>query len=154
MPCVTAYVGRKIMGINMPRKTKKMEMTMKLNLASRNAEVMRNDVVLGGRRALMTATENTMNGIMRNPIILTVHPKPREVLLSILDTAIGITIPPIEEPDIPKPSAAALFLSKYCDKLTMAGNCKNPIVAPMRTPCTSIICQYVLHRLNIMTEKM
>ena len=89
----------------------------------------------------MNETISKNHFTMTNPMIRTVHPKPSDVPLSILERAIGITIPPMDDPDTAIPRAEARFLSKYCETAVMEENIKSPILGPTSTPCTSMKCQ-------------
>ena len=109
--------------------------------------------VLGGRRALIVTHPKAIKGIIVNPTTRTDHPNPREELFRSFDSRIGIMMPPIDDPDMTTPKAAARFLSKYCDTAAIAGNCRKPITMPIMIPCTRINCQYSLHRLSIITAK-
>lgn len=122
MPLVTAYVGMKNSGVNMPRKMKNNETIRRTNLASLKAAPIKKEVVLGGRRDLMTTHEKAIRGIITNPMTRTDHPNPREELFSIFDNAMGMTTPPMDDPDTTTPKAAARFLSKYCDTAANAGS--------------------------------
>jgi hypothetical protein len=75
--------------------------------------------------------------------------KPSEELFSIFDNAIGMIAPPIDDPETTIPNAAARLFSKYCDTAAKAVNWSKPMHTPINTPCTSMICQYVLQRLSI-----
>lgn len=114
---------------------------------------MKKVVVLGGRRDLIATHANVKRGIITNPMIRTDHPNPKAESLSIFDNAIGMTMPPIDDPDMANPNAAALFLSKNCDTAAIAGNIKRPKDMPSRRPCVSMKCQYLYDMLVIMTEK-
>lgn len=102
---------------------------------------------------MIATTAKARNGMTRKPMTRTDHPKPSEEPLSIFDKTMGIIIPPIDDPDMTTPRAAARFLSKYCDTAAIAGNCRNPMTIPIRTPCTSMTSQYFLHRLSIIMAK-
>ncbi|RSL78628.1 hypothetical protein CEP51_008045 [Fusarium floridanum] len=112
MPLVTAYVGMKNKGVNMPRNMKNNELIRRRYLVFLNASAMKKDVVLGGRRGLTVKHENPISGTMTNPMIRTDQPNPIDESFNILDKAIGNTTPPIEEPETTIPNAAARFLSK------------------------------------------
>jgi hypothetical protein len=140
-------------GMNIPMNAKNMEIVRMINLISLKAAEIQKDLVRGGSRALTVKTEKPRKGMIRKPMTRTLHPKPRSVPFSILDKATGMTIPPIEEPDITMPIAAARFLSKNCETAAIDGNCRRPITVPMRTAWQSINCQYVLHKLNIIIAK-
>lgn len=154
MPLVTAYVGMKNKGVNMPRNMKNSELIRRRYLVFLNASAMKKDVVLGGRRGLTVKHENPISGIMTNPMIRTDQPNPIEESFNILDKAIGNTTPPIEEPETTTPNAAARFLSKYCETAANAGSCINAIATPMSTPCASMNCQYLVQRLVIMVANI
>lgn len=94
--------------------------------------------------------ENAKSGMSTNPMIRTDHPNPRDVLLSILERAIGSTTPPIDDPETTSPNAAALFFIKYCVTAAIDGDWTMPIAMPISTPCASINCQYLSQRLVIM----
>ncbi len=132
---------------------KKSEPIKRRKLVSLNALHMKKLVVLGGKRGLTTTHEKAKSGNMTNPRIRTVQPNPNEELLSILDRAIGMTTPPIDDPDMASPNAAPRFLSKYWDIAPKAGNVKRPRAAPISTPWASINCQYSSHRLTIIKAK-
>lgn len=142
MPLVTAYVGMKNSGVNMPRNMKNTETIRRTKFTSLKAAPMKKVVVLGGRRDLMTTHEKAKRGNMTNPMTRTVYPNPTEELFSIFDNAIGMTTPPMDDPDTARPKAAARFLSKYCDTAAIAGNNRRPMTMPIRTPCASMNCQY------------
>ncbi|TAQ89958.1 hypothetical protein B7494_g1693 [Chlorociboria aeruginascens] len=114
-PLVTAYVGMKNSGVNIPRSMKKNEAIRRTYFVSFQAATMKKVVFLGGRRALIAIQEKVRKGIITNPMTRTDHPNPREELFSIFDNAIGIITPPIDDPDTAKPKAAALFLSNLSD---------------------------------------
>lgn len=78
------------------------------------AAPMKKTVVRGGRRDLMATHEKDTRGRIMNPMIRMAHPKPNG-LCSILASAIGNKIPPIEVPDTATPKLNPRFLSKYCD---------------------------------------
>lgn len=120
---------------------------------SLKAEGKRKADFRGGRRLRTVMHEKASKGIKINPMIRIDHPNPKFVLLSIFDSAMGITTPPIEEPEMTRPNAAPLFLSKYCVTAAMAGNCTRPIETPNRIPWDSMNCQYSLQRLVIMIAK-
>src|SRR6266567_9157970 len=142
MPLVTAYVGMKNSGVNMPRNMKNTETIRRMKFASLKAAPMKKAVVLGGRRDLTVTHEKAKRGNMTSPVTRTVHPNPREELFSIFDNAIGTTTPPMDDPDKARPKAVARFLSKYCDTAAIAGNIRRPTAMPIKTPCASINCQY------------
>lgn len=48
-----------------------------------------------------------IRGIMRNPMTRTDHPNPKLDPFSILDKAIGMTMPPTEDPETTTPNAEA-----------------------------------------------
>jgi len=139
---VTAYVGMKNSGVNMPRNMKNTETIRRTKFASLKAAPMKKVVVRGGRRDLMATHEKAKRGNMTNPMTRTVHPNSREELFSIFDNAIGRTMPPMDDPHTAKPKAAARFLSKYCDTAAIAGNIRRPMAMPIRMPCASMNCQY------------
>ena len=106
----------------MPMNMKNNETIRRANFASFNADGIQKGDVLGGRRRLMVRHANAMMGIMRKPIIRTDHPNPKEEPFSILDNAMGITMPPTDAPAAAMPRAAARFLSNHCDTAGNAGN--------------------------------
>src|ERR1700733_3722166 len=142
MPLMTAYAGMKNSGVNMPRNMKNTETIRRMKFASLKAAPMKKVVVLGGRRDLTVTHEKAKRGNMTSPMTRTVHPNPREELFSIFDNAIGMTTPPMDDPDKARPKAVARFLSKYCDTAAIAGNIRRPMAMPIRTPCVSMNCQY------------
>ncbi|KAL2680725.1 hypothetical protein Neosp_008328 [[Neocosmospora] mangrovei] len=136
MPLVTAYVGMKNKGVNMPRNMKNSELIRRRYLVFLKASAMKKVVVLGGRRGLTVKHENPISGIMTKPMIRTDQPNPIEESFNILDKAIGNTTPPIEEPETTTPNAAARFLSKYCETAANAGSCINAMAMPMKLTLT------------------
>ena len=142
MPLVTAYAGMKNSGVNMPRNMKNTETIRRMKFASLKAAPMKKVVVLGGRRDLTATHEKAKRGNMISPMTRTVHPNPREGLFSIFDNVIGMTRPPMDDPDKARPKAVARFLSKYWDTAAIAGNIRRPTAMPVRTPCVSMNCQY------------
>ena len=141
MPCITAYVGMKNNGANMPRNKKNCAAVRRLKAGSLNAAGIQK-VDSCDRSLDLTATQQNANmGAMTNPMIRTDHPKPSDVPLSILERAIGMTIPPMDDPDTAIPRAEARFLLKYCETAVMEENIKSPILGPTSRPCTSMKCQ-------------
>lgn len=78
------------------------------------------------------------------------QPKESGESLSILDKAIGKTMPPMLEPDTTMPSAAARFRWKYCDTAAKAETCSMDMPIPHSIPCASTNCQYSLQMEVIM----
>lgn len=152
MPRDTAYVGIKNKGVKNPKNMKNIAATSRQNSTLAKAEAIKNVVFRGGKRAVTVKHEKASSGVTMNPIIRTDQPKLSDVLFSIFERAIGITTPPIDDPATAAPIAAAMFLSKCCITAAIDGNCKSPMEIPSRTPCASMNCQYLLHRLVIMTE--
>lgn len=101
----------------------------------------------------MVKHAKAMRGMIRNPMTRTDHPNPREDPFSIFDKAIGITMPPMEDPETTTPKAAARLFLKCWETAANAGNCRSPMARPIRTPCASMACQYRLHRLSIIIAK-
>ena len=89
---------------------------------SLNAVPMKKVVVRGGKRDLMTKHEKAKRGAMTNPMTRTDHPNPRDEPFSIFESTMGMTTPPMDDPDTATPRAAPRFLLKYCDTAAIAGN--------------------------------
>jgi hypothetical protein len=149
MPRETAYVGMKKMGLNMPRNMKNIARMRRTKSGELKALGMKNAVVRDGRRAVTVRQVKSIIGSMMNAIIRMAQPKLIEEELSILDSAMGKTTPPIDEPAMASPNAAPRFLSKYCETAAMAGNCSMPLDIPTRTAWASMNCQYLVQRLVI-----
>lgn len=65
----------------------------------------------------------------------------------------GNTTPPKLEPHETIPTASPRRLENHCVASVMAGNERPDVARPKATPWASTICQYVLQRLSIQTEK-
>lgn len=74
-----------------------------------------------------------------------------------LSTRIGMikgnTTPPRLEPQETIPTASPRFVENHCVARVMAGSDRPDVARPKATPWASMICQYVLHRLSMQTEK-
>lgn len=100
-------------GVKRPRIWRKREKMRRTKRDCLNALGMKKAVVLGGRRAVTVRQEMPIVATMMNATTRMDQPKPSDVPLSIFDKAIGKITPPMEEPAMAIPSAAARFLSKY-----------------------------------------
>jgi hypothetical protein len=65
----------------------------------------------------------------------------------------GNTTPPRLEPHDTIPTARPLRLENHCVASVMAGSDRPDVARPKATPWASTICQYVLQRLSMQTEK-
>jgi hypothetical protein len=92
-----------MIGVNIPRIINNIARTMRTNFGCLNAAPMKEVVVLGGSRAVTVRQEMIIIGTMMKAMIRMAQPKPTEELFSILDSAIGNTTPPIEDPRLLSP---------------------------------------------------
>src|SRR5690349_15888656 len=99
----------------MPMKLQNAAAMSIMNRVSLNADTRKKLVFLGGILDVTAKDENASNGVTTKAMTLTDHPNPSVEPFSILENAMGKIMPPIELPETTSPSAAALFLSKYCD---------------------------------------
>lgn len=65
----------------------------------------------------------------------------------------GNTTPPRLEPQDTIPTAKPRLLENHWVARVMAGSDKPDVARPKATPWANMICQYVLHRLSMQTEK-
>ncbi len=140
-------------GVKRPRTWRKSAKVRRTKRDCLNALGMKKAVVLGGRRAVTVRQETPIVATMMNPTTRMDQPKLNVELLSIFDKAMGKMTPPMEEPAMASPRAAARFLSKYWVTAAMAGNWRRPVEMPTRTPWASMNCQYSLQRLVIIRAK-